>query len=122
MSLTTTTSTTVGAGTVFRPVHQEIGGFTSDSRASASRSATIRGGTLTTAAEMGAVELARPSALALVPPGTDPDLWRALTPAERGFFAHAPRSESPIYDRRPGASPAAAPAQLRRGIHLDLRA
>ena len=123
MSLTATSSIPAGASIAFRPVSSGVENTANDARTPDSRSTITRGGTATTTGMSGAPGLSHPSVLALVPAGTDPDLWRALTAAERGFFAHVPLGGSPVYDRRPGASPAAgAPAQLRRGIHLDLRA
>lgn len=124
MSLTTPSSIPGGASIGLRVSQSGVAGLTDGSGASASRPlANARAGTVTTAAELCAPEPTRPAVLALVPAGTDPDLWRALTSAERAFFAHTPLSESPVYERRPGESPAAgAPAQLRRGIHLDMRA
>lgn len=123
MNLTTASSVRGGASIAFRPAPSGVEGAANDARTTSPRSTTTRGGTIVTAGKPRAAEPPRPTVLALVPAGTDPDLWRALTPAERTFFAHVPLGESPVYDRRPGASPAAgAPAQLRRGIHLDLRA
>lgn len=123
MNLTTTSNVRGGANVAFRPVASGVEGAANDARTPSPRSTTTHSGTTLIAGRSHTTEPSRPSVLALVPAGTDPDLWRALTAAERAFFAHVPLGESPVYDRRPGASPAVgAPVQLRRGIHLDLRA
>lgn len=131
MNLTTTSVTTsVPASGVMpiatRPAHSDIAGAAgaaSEPRANPSPSAVAPAGRFTTIADLAVPDPQRSSASALVPAGTDPDLWRALSPDERAFFAHTPRSESPVYYRRAAASSSAsAPPQLRRGLHLDLRA
>lgn len=54
-----------------------------------------------------------------VPVGIDPELWRALTPEERTFFARAGSLGPLTYGRRVSAGPSEAPAF--RGIHIDIR-
>ena len=81
-----------------------------------SRSASDRPVTI---ANLEALDTPRSAAHASAPAGTDPDLWRALSPDERSFFARTPRSDAPVYNRLSAIRGDSAP--MRRGLHLDLR-
>lgn len=57
-----------------------------------------------------------------VPEGTDAELWAVLTPEERAFFARTASVSAPTYGRGGALPVRSAPATVRRGLHLDLRA